>query len=30
MNKRLVDRVEAIALTLSLVGGVLLVLYYWH
>ncbi len=30
MNKRLVDRVEAIALTISLVGGILMILYYWQ
>ncbi len=30
MNRRLVDRVEAIALTITLVGGVLMVLYYWQ
>jgi hypothetical protein len=30
MNKRLADRVESIALTITLIGGVLLVLFYWQ
>lgn len=30
MNDRIVERVESIALTISLIGGVLLVLYYWR
>ncbi len=30
MNRRLVDRVETIALTFTLIGGVLLIVFYWH
>jgi hypothetical protein len=30
MNKRGVERVESIALAISLAGGVLLVLFYWQ
>jgi len=29
MSKRLLERVESIALVISLIGGVLIVLYYW-
>jgi len=30
MNKRLLERVESIALVVSLVGGVLLIIYHWQ
>jgi hypothetical protein len=30
MNRRLVDTVERIALTLTLIGGVLLIVFYWQ
>jgi hypothetical protein len=30
MNNRLIDKVEAIALTVSIIGGVLIILFYWH
>jgi hypothetical protein len=29
MNRRLADTVERIALTLSLIGGVLIIVYHW-
>jgi len=30
MNKRLLEQVESIALVVSLVGGVLLIIYHWQ
>jgi hypothetical protein len=29
MNRKFVDTVERIALTLSLIGGVLIIVYHW-
>ena len=29
MNKRLLEQVESIALVVSLVGGVLIIVYHW-
>lgn len=29
MNKRLLEQVESIALAVSLVGGVLIIVYHW-
>ncbi len=29
MSKRLIDKVETIALTVSVIGGVLIIVYYW-
>jgi|MudIll2142460700_1097286.scaffolds.fasta_scaffold2901626_2 hypothetical protein len=29
MNRKLVDMIERIALTLSLIGGVLIIVYHW-
>jgi hypothetical protein len=30
MNQRLIDKVEAVALTISLIGGVLLIIFHWQ
>jgi hypothetical protein len=30
VSKRLIDRVETIALTVSVIGGVLIIVFYWH
>jgi len=30
MNKRLLDRVETIALFISVIGGVLLIIFHWQ
>jgi hypothetical protein len=30
MSNRIAERVESIALVISLIGGVLLVLFYWQ
>ena len=30
MNERLLDRVETIALFISLIGGVLLIIFHWQ
>jgi len=30
MSQKIIDWVESIALVISLIGGVLLVLYHWH
>jgi len=30
MNRRVLDRVERIALTISMIGGILFVIYHWQ
>jgi hypothetical protein len=30
MNRRLADTIERIALTISLIGGLLIIIYHWH
>jgi len=30
MNKRLADTIETIALAISVIGGVLLIIFYWQ